>query len=95
MRLLYLLITLFFYVNLSSSAYSACTCECINGEVQAICSSSLDLPPICASRICPLVPPSIASLDSLTLPPLGTSHCTNMQVYNSYTYQYEWEEVCY
>ena len=95
MKYLYIFLTLIFWFNLNSLSYSACSCECVNGQVQAICSSSIDLEPICAPRICPLVTPSIKPLDPITLPPLGTSQCTNMQVYNMYTYQYEWKEVCY
>ena len=95
MRIIVIISLLFISININSTSYAACTCECVNGQVEAICSNSMDLRPLCGPRLCPLVNPSIKPLDSLTLPPLGTSNCTNMQVYNSYTYQYEWEEMCY
>ena len=79
----------------NSTSNAACACKCVNGKVKAICSNPNDLPPLCAPKLCPLVNQSIKPLDSPTLPPYGTSNCTNMQVYNPSTYQYEWEEICY
>ena len=95
MKVIAVISLLFISVNLNSTANASCTCECVNGQVEAICSNSMELRPLCAPRLCPLVNPSLKPLDSLTLPPLGTTTCTNMQVYNPYTYQYEWEEICY
>jgi len=79
----------------ASFAGADCKCLCINGEVQAVCSSSLDLQPLCPPRICPLTPPSIEPLKLPSLPPLGTSKCVQQQVYNERTGRYEWREVCY
>jgi hypothetical protein len=74
--------------------YAACTCQCVNGEVQPLCTSSLDLPPICAPRICPLTPPAIQPIERPTLPPLGTSSCSQQQVLNPSTGRYEWRTIC-
>ena len=78
----------------SSSVEAACVCRCVNGEVRAICSSTLDLPPICSPQLCPLVPPSLPPLEPLKLPPLGTTECRMVQVLNPRTNQYEWQRVC-
>lgn len=80
---------------LAAPAAADCVCACVNGNVVPICESSIDLEPICAPRICPLTPPSIAPINPLTLPPLGTQNCTQQQVYNEYTMQYEWRQICY
>lgn len=88
---------MFFLLLLAGAAFDAsasCVCRCVNGEVVPLCTSSLDLAPICAPRVCPLTPPSIAPLDSLRLPPLGTTSCRQEQVLNPYTGRYEWKRVC-
>jgi hypothetical protein len=80
--------------TLATAAKADCVCRCVNGEMQPLCSSTIDLPPICPPRLCPLVPPAIAPLDAPRLPPLGTSVCIQRQVLNPYTRQYEWRRIC-
>lgn len=82
------------FISLSATARADCVCTCVNGQVQALCSSSLDLPPICSPRICPLTTPSIAPLQAPKLNPLGTTSCRQAQVLNPYTNRYEWKRVC-
>lgn len=78
----------------SSNAHAGCTCQCVNGRVTPICSNALEAPPICSPQICPITPPSIAPMNPLRVPPIGTSNCTMKQVYNNYTGQYEWKQIC-
>jgi len=75
-------------------AQANCMCTCVNGQPEALCSSTMDLPPICSPQICPIMSPSIAPIPQPYLPPLGTSSCYNQQVLNTYTNQYEWRQVC-
>lgn len=77
-------------------ANAACTCACVSGEVQILCTgpANMEIKPICPPQICPITPPSIAPLSPPQLPPLGTSHCEQKQVLNPYTHQYEWKSVC-
>jgi hypothetical protein len=77
-----------------SATFAGCVCRCVNGEVRALCSSTLDLEPICSPQICPIVPPSIQPIQAPTLPPLGTQSCSQQQVLNPRTGQYEWRSVC-
>ena len=72
---------------------AACTCQCVNGEMQPLCSSSIDLVPICPPTICPLAMPSIAPLAPLTLPPLGTTSCRMAQVCDAFG-NCRWQQVC-
>jgi hypothetical protein len=44
-------------------ANAACQCVCMNGEVEAVCSSSIDVQPICPPRVCPIVPPAVRPID--------------------------------
>jgi hypothetical protein len=76
----------------SGQSEAACVCQCVNGQMRPLCSSSLDLPPICPLQLCPMVPPALAPLPPMQLPPLGTSNCRNVQVWNGY--QYVWRVIC-
>ncbi len=78
----------------STAGHAACSCTCVNGQVQAICESAIDLRPICSPQICPLVPPSIAPLQTPMVPPVGTSHCRQVQAIDRYSGQYQWRTVC-
>ena len=77
-----------------AQARASCECRCVEGSMQALCSSSIDIPPICPGTICALPPPSIAPIRTPPLPPLGTSQCTQRQVLNPATQQYEWRHIC-
>lgn len=72
-----------------------CRCVCMNGSVQAVCSSTLDVEPVCSPRVCPITSPSVEPIQRPRVPPVGTTNCVQRQVYNEYTRQYEWKEVCY
>lgn len=81
-------------VGFTGDAGAACVCRCVNGEMRPICSSSIDLPPICPPTVCPITPPSVAPIQAPQVPPIGTTACRQAQVYNPSTGQYEWREVC-
>jgi hypothetical protein len=76
-----------------SSAEAACVCRCVDGEMQPICNSAMDLPPICPPTICPIAPPSIAPIIPPSVPPLGTSDCRMAQVCNMFG-NCRWQRVC-
>ena len=82
-------------LTISQNVMADCVCSCINGKVTPICSNAIDLTPICAPQVCPIAPPSIQPIDPPTVPPIGTKSCTNMQVFNAYTKQYEWKLICH
>jgi hypothetical protein len=73
-------------------ANAACQCGCMNGNVEAVCSSWLDITPICAPRICPIVTPAIRPIDPPRVPPIGASKCRSEQVWDGE--KYEWVETC-
>jgi len=86
----------YFFISLSfiESVEARCVCKCVNGNVRAICSSTLDLKPLCSPTLCPMMTPKLKPLQPLTLAPLGTTRCELKQVYNSWTGQYEWKNLC-
>ena len=79
---------------LAADSEASCVCRCVDGEMQPLCSSTIDLPPICLMTICSMTPPSIVPLQPTELPPLGTSECSQHQVLNPATQQYEWRSIC-
>jgi len=78
----------------AQAADAACECRCVNGNMQALCTSAIDIRPICGPTVCQIVPPSIAPIQSPTIPPIGTSSCSQAQVLDPYTHQYVWQQVC-
>jgi len=85
---------LIFSILTISDANARCVCRCVNGDMQALCSSSIDLPPICPPKVCPIRSPSIAPIRAPKIPPIGTTRCRQAQVLNRNTGRYEWKRVC-
>ncbi len=77
----------------SARAEASCTCQCVDGEMQPLCSGAIDLPPICPPTICPLAPSSIAPINPPVLPPLGTSACRQARVCDQ-SGNCRWQQVC-
>lgn len=89
------LLPLIFAAFFAADAAAQCQCACVNGRVQAICSSAFDLKPLCPPRMCPATGiPGLPPLAGNDLPPLGTTQCRNVKVYNPQTRRYEWRKVC-
>jgi hypothetical protein len=84
----------FLCLILSKNIMAECTCECVNGQQQALCESAIDLKPICPPKICPQTSPQVQPIDPPRVPPLGTKNCEQKQVWNPQTLKYEWQEVC-
>jgi hypothetical protein len=82
------------WLLLSTNAYANCECACVNGQIEAVCTSAQGIKPFCPPKICAYTPPSIAPVQQPRVPPMGTSECVQKQVYNTYTHVYEWQEVC-
>jgi hypothetical protein len=65
-------------VLVTSEAWAACTCQCVDVKMQPLCSSAIDIPPPCLG-ICPLSVPSVG-IAPLVVPPVGTTSCRPAQV---------------
>jgi hypothetical protein len=89
-----LLLAAVFELLLTAEARASCVCRCVDGATQPLCESSIDLPPICPATVCAFVPPSIKPVQPPAIPPLGTSQCSQREVLNPTTRQYEWRNVC-
>lgn len=78
----------------AGSAEASCQCSCVNGKATPVCTSSIDIRPICAPRICPIAPPAVTPISPPSIPPLGTKTCRMAQVLNPATGLYEWRNLC-
>ena len=76
----------------SSQVQAGCTCQCVNGQMQPLCSSALDIAPPCMG-ICGPVAPSIAPINPPTIPPLGTTSCRQAQTCDQFG-NCRWQQVC-
>lgn len=85
---------LVFALAVPVQAQASCECRCVGGSMQSLCSSSIDIPRICPATTCELPPLSLAPIQAPPLPPLGTSQCSQRQVLNPETRQYEWRNIC-
>ncbi len=86
-------LTLLFLLLASGAAHASCACQCVDGQMQPLCDSAIDLPPLCPPTTCPLTAPSLAPLYPLKLPPLGTSHCRQARVCDA-SGNCRWQRVC-
>lgn len=90
-----LVVTGSFVTSASAQQTDDCSCACVDGKVEAVCSSTIAIRPICAPRICDIVTPSVKPIDTPTVPPIGTNKCDLKQVLNEQTHEYEWKRLCY
>ncbi len=73
------------------TAEAACTCQCINGEVRAVCAYASEPEPVCPPRFCamprvvPEVPPP---------PSAGPRKCVVKEILNDRTGKFEKREMC-
>ena len=81
------------YAGTISAVQAGCTCQCVNGEIQPLCNSALDIPPICMPTICPIMMPSIAPIEMPRIPLIGTSSCRQARICDQWG-NYRWQEVC-
>lgn len=81
--------------SLSSYASAACTCSCVNSQIEPVCTRPSDLPPVCAPRAC-TVKATRASLiaDKSPLDAKATRQCKETLTLNPQTGAYISKQVC-
>ena len=80
-------------LSVSRKRASSCSCRCVNGNYQPLCSAYTAVKPVCEYRVCP---PTTSSYTPNALPSVvpGTRSCQQEQVYNYGLHRYEWKTVC-
>jgi hypothetical protein len=91
---MHLLLAAAFALLLTAESRASCACRCVDGEMQPLCDSSIGVPPVCPVTVCAIVPPSVKPFQPLGILPTGTSKCSQRQVLNPATRQYEWRSIC-
>ena len=86
---------LVFLITFSSSAFANCSCQCVNGELAAICTGNVNVQPTCAPRACPPAPASVSmAIQPVSSQGAGGSTCAPVQVLNPVSRQYELKVLC-
>lgn len=93
-KIILILFVIFNFSGLFTIVNASCTCECVNGKIEPLCTDALEATPICGMEVCPIPPPSAQPVLPPMLPPLGSSKCEEKQVLNRDTNQYEWKVIC-
>jgi hypothetical protein len=75
-----LLLIAAFLLMMMTGPQAECVCRCVEGEMQPICESAIDLRPLCPVTVCALPLPLARPIQPPVLPPLGTTKCTQRQV---------------
>ena len=75
-------------------ALASCTCQCVGGHSRSVCSSAIDQPLQCSMYFCPGSGGSAKPPNIPMAPPQGASSCSQQQVLNPGTRQYEWRTLC-
>src|SRR5262245_27062079 len=64
----------------SAEVQAKCTCQCINGWMQSVCSSPGDtVPAVCPMTACSMTGPTVLPVQPPQLPRPGTSGCSQQQ----------------
>jgi hypothetical protein len=66
---------------------AACTCRCVDGQMQALCESLIDPPKVCKPAVCRVLKPAVAP------PVVAPSGCRQARVCNRGR-DCRWELVC-
>ena len=83
---------LFLAIN-TERADAGCVCQCVDGQMQPLCQSSIDVPPVCPAAVCPIAVPSIAPIKPAIIPPIGTTQCRQARVCDTFG-NCQWQQVC-
>jgi hypothetical protein len=76
-----------------SAAEAACTCQCVDGQMQPVCDSGINRPMVCPQRVCRPPKPSVAPVIPPNVLPLGGAECKQAQVCDA-AGKCTWEQVC-
>ncbi|MEX2650369.1 MAG: hypothetical protein WD673_15280 [Alphaproteobacteria bacterium] len=88
-------IVAFFLLVAADPARADCTCVCMNGTNQPLCTNTLEVAPYCPPIICPFDSPNATSGTAHRTEKFGATNCYPQLVFDSWTNQYAWQQVCY
>jgi hypothetical protein len=81
--------------SLPNGASAECRCSCVNGEIEAVCISASELPPVCAPRACTAKPVRASLIaDKRTVGTVAKQECRETEILNPRTGSYVVKRVC-
>ena len=95
-KLWFLVICSIYFLNSPKDVYAQCSCQCVSGRVQPVCSKTPVVMPICSPRICKVekgkapIPRRFVA----PVPRIKPSNCQQQRVKNPNTNQYIWRTIC-
>ena len=92
----FLVLVIFFLIIGSKSSFSQCSCQCISGRVQPVCSEVNEMVPICPPKVCMAARLKVPTPKNFAPPRLKImpSNCQQRIVKNPNTNQFIWRTVC-
>ena len=80
----------------ANTAFADCVCQCVNGELAAICSGTISVQPTCAPRSCPAPNASLSMARNQQVSSQGGSgsDCAPRQVLDPISGKYKWQVLC-
>ena len=82
---------------LAGPAFANCQCRCVDGQVQASCTSTFDVPPVCSQQNCavqPLMTP-IGPIDSQVDNSNSSGLCETVMTMDPRSGRYRPRQVCH
>jgi len=79
--------------GLAGTARAKCTCQCVNGQMQPLCTDPLESKPLCPAAVCPLNVPLARPFKVPSTPPFGATACEQALVCST-SGDCRWREVC-
>jgi hypothetical protein len=76
-----------------SAAEAACTCQCVDGQMQPVCDDAINPPTICPPTVCRPPKPSVAPVIPPNVLPLGGWQCKQARVCDT-SGKCTWEQIC-
>lgn len=85
-----------FSFSFPATAVADCVCQCVNGELAAICTGNVNVQPSCAPRSCPAPTANLSIARNQTVSSRGGSGsgCAPRQVLDPISGKYEWQVLC-
>jgi hypothetical protein len=81
--------------SLPNVASAECRCSCVNGEIEAVCTSASELPPVCAPRACNARPVRASLIaQKRQIGTIPKSECRETEVLNPRTGSYVVKQIC-
>jgi hypothetical protein len=90
------IVLLVFLFAFSGAAFANCTCQCVNGELAAICAGNVSVQPTCPPRSCPAPSPNLSMARNQQVSAQGGngSDCAPRQVLDPISGKYQWQLLC-